>query len=464
MAWRPRLECSSAADLRRALGETSAKHVEEVTALIAAAAGHASAASESPIGLALKDVACPAECAACCAVLGDDAADPLELVPTNRSAEAAAFAAGVPVSRQQSDVESYLGRLLRRHGPALLIEHCALDGGSVAALSDALRRCAAGPENGDREEGAAEEADDEPVVDFDLFFEESSNQPTVAGRDGAEGDAAVASGTLEAPSGLAPKAPTGAEGAASATAMPEAGVLCQLAVRRCQGVPSTAWVPLWQALPRLLVELDLTGNALSDHAVGALCGALQQRGLRLANLVLKGNHCKDLGRLCALVEGGQLHKVDLSENMLNDKSAAQLGEALGAPEAQLRRLALSENRRISSRGILHLLPPLRRGALKALHLDGTSLCDEGAFALATEISETLLVEELLCHLTRVTPVGARSLLKAARCGTSGLRHLAVDDGIERVHWRRCSEPADVLRFARCGGFNAQEHPRTVATF
>merc|ERR1712187_1081525 len=79
-----------------------------------------------------------------------------------------------------------------------------------------------------------------------------------------------------------------------------------VAVRSCLGVASTAWVPLWQALPDSLVEIDLSDNALSDHAVSALCGSLQQRACCPARLALRGNHCKDVGRLCGLIQSGRL--------------------------------------------------------------------------------------------------------------------------------------------------------------
>ena len=82
---------------------------------------------------------------------------------------------------------------------------------------------------------------------------------------------------------------------------------------------------------------------------------------------------------------------------------------------------------------------LNGSPLQVLRLDGTSICDDGANALAFVIPRCAALEELWVQLTHITPNGARHLLAAARLAISdsgGLQSLVVDDDLERVQWRR----------------------------
>eukprot|EP00927_Polykrikos_kofoidii_P031991 TRINITY_DN27386_c0_g1_i1.p1 TRINITY_DN27386_c0_g1~~TRINITY_DN27386_c0_g1_i1.p1 ORF type:complete len:445 (-),score=60.54 TRINITY_DN27386_c0_g1_i1:11-1345(-) len=443
MPWRPVVECRSAGDLNAALvdagGQASIGAVADESVF-----GVGTATNNSQIGFGLRNVACPADCTVCCALLayGDSAFSPAT-EPVATGASTPVVATSIPRGKL-AEHESGLKRLLRRFGPSFLVEGCNLEENGVAALACALRQLVDTPSCVDIVDGVDEEA----YFDFDLFL---ADDTTEAPKEDVAGANELCVGGPQAVLGISPL-----QGAVSeAISFAETGLL-HFALRQCHGVPSTAWVPLWQALPSSLVELDFTDNELSDHSAGALCGALQQSGVCLTSLALKKNHCKDIRRLCSLVEDGKVREVDLSENLLNDKSLIQLGEVLLAPKAVLRRLDLSGNRRVSSRGVLLLLPTLRRGILRSLDLHNTSLCDEGALALAAEIPQAPSVEELFCHLTCMTSAGSRSLLRAARSVSRGLRHLTVDDADDRVQWRRCSDPVDLLRFSSCSRCVSQE--------
>ncbi|CAE7571596.1 NLRP1, partial [Symbiodinium sp. CCMP2456] len=167
--------------------------------------------------------------------------------------------------------------------------------------------------------------------------------------------------------------------------------LRSLTLSYCPCSPSDAWSPLWRSLPPSLTELDLSGNALSDHAIVALSGALRSRaGLRLG---LRGNRCKDIDRLCDAVARGCVEALDLSENLLNDKSIQQLCEIVGAPGCRLLDLNLSGNSRLTSSSLATLFAKLPRSPIRRLTLRRTSLCDKGVLFLSGMLSE--LVLELL---------------------------------------------------------------------
>lgn len=235
-----------------------------------------------------------------------------------------------------------------------------------------------------------------------------------------------------------------------AKSMAQAGaalVLRMLAIVRCPDVRTDAWPLIWRELPCTLLEVDLTGDKLSDHAVSALCGAFG-RGCRPRRLVLQGNRCKDVERLAGLISEGTLQELDLSDNLLNDKSAMQLAEALEAPAAGLQRLVLSRNSRLTSAGFGRLAARLPRGPLRHLAVDGTALCDVGVAELARVATldpswSCWLGVELLLQATRVSSAGARLLLEAARARPL-LGALVVDEGGERVRWRRICDPEDIF--------------------
>ncbi|CAE7342507.1 NLRP1 [Symbiodinium natans] len=153
--------------------------------------------------------------------------------------------------------------------------------------------------------------------------------------------------------------------------------------------PSDAWSPLWRSLPLGLTELELSGNALSDHAIAALSGAL--RGHTALRLGLRGNRCKDIDRLSDLVSRGCVEALDLSDNLLNDKSIQQLCEILGAPGCRLVELDLSDNRRLSSASLKTLFAKLPRSPVRQLSLRRTSLCDNGVNFLAGMLGDIDLV-------------------------------------------------------------------------
>merc|ERR1711920_1062711 len=165
---------------------------------------------------------------------------------------------------------------------------------------------------------------------------------------------------------------------------------------------SDSWSPFWRQLPATITDLDLSGNSLSDHAVSALCGAL--RLSCPARLGLRGNRCKDIGRLCGLIAGGQLESLDLRENMLNDKSIDQLCEGLACRDSALRSLLLSRNVRLSSSGLRQLAELLPQSSLRELWLDKTGLCDAGVEAFAAALPQSML-SELRVHATRLSDAG-----------------------------------------------------------
>lgn len=227
----------------------------------------------------------------------------------------------------------------------------------------------------------------------------------------------------------------------------DVAALSSFSILRSADVPTEAWPPLWSSLPRTLLELDLTGNGLSDHAVGALCGMLK-RGHCPRRLVLRGNRCKDIERMLCIISTGKLYELDLSDNFLNDKSAVQLAEAFESPEVALAHLSLAGNPRLTSAGLAKLLTGgrLRRCPLRALDLAGTSLCDSGARDLAREVlaaSGSAPSLDLQLQATRMSSVGARQMLEAAQRSTK-VEGITVDEGGERVRWRRASGLRDLV--------------------
>jgi len=270
-------------------------------------------------------------------------------------------------------------------------------------------------------------------------------EPSAAGEDSEDGHLCFSLFDVPAPDGgLAGAVGPAAEEAVSPTEVPPRPPgLRSLAIVDCPGIPADTWSPLWGDLPSSLTELDLSGNGLSDHAVNAVCGAFRGRHCP-ESLMLQRNRCKDIERLCVLIEGGGLHALDLTDNLLNDKSIAQLCTALAAPAAALSSLKLSRNRRVTVRGHRQLAEQLPCSTLRHLALDGTALCDEGGEALATALPGCAL-DQLHVEGTQLSHAGARRLLQAAQASPS-VYGLCVDEGGQRVNWRRCRDPADVLSF------------------
>eukprot|EP00928_Gymnodinium_smaydae_P087635 TRINITY_DN71878_c0_g1_i1.p1 TRINITY_DN71878_c0_g1~~TRINITY_DN71878_c0_g1_i1.p1 ORF type:complete len:484 (-),score=104.25 TRINITY_DN71878_c0_g1_i1:14-1390(-) len=326
----------------------------------------------------------------------------------------------------------------------------AIAGAAVSSLADALASCAedgGSPSTRAAVTGAhGEEGQDGSDEDmFDIDFD------SLGALDGSDDGAIGTDIKGESASDIA------ATDALNRQVEDERGLLSSIALINCfEGVPASVLHPLWRALPAGLADLDLSANALSDHAVSALCGALLQQRRCPTRLVLRANHCKDIDRLCALIEcGGRLEVLDLEDNSLNDKSAVQLVEALGAPATRLRWLSLSRNRRLSSRGLGRfagsLAGPGRSGrSLRTLRMDGTGFCDDGVIAFAAALREGSDVKELSMLQTRLTSAGAHMLLEAAALGTAVAKdnlcalRLVLDDAVESVSWRRCSDPIQLL--------------------
>ncbi|CAK0789361.1 unnamed protein product [Prorocentrum cordatum] len=305
----------------------------------------------------------------------------------------------------------------------LRVEDCALEAGGLALLGRVLERLGVGAAACPAEGSAASAEDDEAYGEgFDLF-----------GGAPEEGDAASAAGPAEAAAVATSKVPRAATDGCG---------LRSLGIVDCPGASSDAWSPFWRLLPPTLTELDLSGNALGDHAVGALCGALRPSGATL-QLSLRSNRCKDVARLCGLVACGRLGALDLTDNSLNDKSAAQLAEALPSPAAVLRVLALSRNRRLTSAGLAGLAAQLPASPLRALRLDGTGLCDALDLGGLEAALPRCALDELRVDGTRLSDAGARRLLLAAQ-RSPGVRAVTVDEGGERLRWQRCAGPAGVL--------------------
>lgn len=301
---------------------------------------------------------------------------------------------------------------------ALRLAACPLDAVALAALGAALRRHGGWEPKAEAEGcGGAEaeaEAESEDAAGAELFVGEA------AAAAGAEEEAARPTGAPAPPPGLR-----------------------SLAVVDSPGVPADAWSPLWRDLPSSLSELDLSGNGLSDHAVNAVCGAFRGRHCPEI-LVLRGNRCKDIERLCILIETGGLHALDLADNLLNDKSLAQLCAALASSRAALAALQLSGNLRIAAAGHRRLAEQLARSPLRRLALARTALGDADAAVLAAALPHCTL-DELRAEATKLSNAGARQLLAAAQ-DSPGVASLSVDEDGQRVQWRRCMDPADVLSF------------------
>lgn len=308
--------------------------------------------------------------------------------------------------------------------PAFRISDCVLGAGSLEFLGAVMRKSSLGQCGGGGWPNAADEPEATEEEIFDLFGEAAP----------AASEEAIAADFSE-------------RVAASFSAPAPEGALVALSISGCAGTATDAWSPLWRELPAGLVELDLAGNALSDHAVSALMGALRRVGGCPARLLLPGNRCKDIERLCGLLAAGlgPSEVLDLSETALNDKSAAQLSEALASASCvPIGALRLAGCRRLTSAGLRRLASSLSTGRLRSLDLTDTALCDAGAAALAA----TLPASALRCgSAALMTGVGARHLVAAATAALQ-VQSLEVDDDGERVRWRRCSDPADVLGFPR----------------
>eukprot|EP00439_Symbiodinium_sp_Y106_P028315 s3873_g3.t1 len=217
--------------------------------------------------------------------------------------------------------------------------------------------------------------------------------------------------------------------------------LRSLTLSYCPCSPSDAWSPLWRSLPPSLTELDLSGNALSDHAIAALSGALRGRaGLRLG---LRGNRCKDIDRLCDAVSRGCVEALDLSENLLNDKSIQQLCEIVGAPGCRLVDLNLSGNSRLTSSALATLFSKLARCPIRRLTLRRTSLCDKGVLFLSGVLSE-LVLELLDLACCTISPPLVSDLLAAAQAAP-GVRCIVVDDDGQRLRWNHCDSLESLFR-------------------
>ncbi|OLQ13489.1 NACHT, LRR and PYD domains-containing protein 1 [Symbiodinium microadriaticum] len=223
--------------------------------------------------------------------------------------------------------------------------------------------------------------------------------------------------------------------------------LRSLTLSYCPCSPSDAWSPLWRSLPPSLKELDLSGNALSDHAIAALSGALRGRaGLRLG---LRGNRCKDIDRLCDAVSRGCVEALDLSENLLNDKSVQQLCEIVGAPGCRLLDLNLSGNSRLTSSSLATLFAKLPRSGsmlrspIRRLTLRRTSLCDKGVLFLSGMLSE-LVLELLDLACCTISPPLVSDLLVAAQAAP-GVRCIVVDDAGQRLRWNHCDSLESLFR-------------------
>jgi len=157
-----------------------------------------------------------------------------------------------------------------------------------------------------------------------------------------------------------------------------------------------------------------------------------------------GTSSEDIGRLSDVVALGVLQHLDLSDNALNNKSTGQLAQCLANPDSALRSLVLSGNNRMTTEGLRVLLQALRKpSVLSSLSLDGTGLDDQGVNALA-EVLEGNTVLELNISDTKVSNAEARRLLRLAP--STGLQRLVLDDGGERVRWRRLN----TLDHAHCG--------------
>lgn len=233
------------------------------------------------------------------------------------------------------------------------------------------------------------------------------------------------------------------EGVDGAATMLSNSMLNTLAIVDCSGPSAQSWSALWPQLPPGLSDLDLSGNELGDHAVDALCGALRGHGRLPRRLVLRNNRCKNIEGLCGLAAISGLEELDLSGNILNNKSAVQLSEVLPSSASTLWRLILSNNRRLSSAGLSLLGGVLPRSKLRHLALDGTSLCDEGAEAFAS-VLPNCCVNHIQIEAAMVSDRGIQRLLTAAQ-SKPAFCELAFDDEQFRcTHWVQCATPGDVL--------------------
>ncbi|CAJ1392053.1 unnamed protein product [Effrenium voratum] len=224
-----------------------------------------------------------------------------------------------------------------------------------------------------------------------------------------------------------PEPPASAEPAGEET---EASSLRSLSILRSPGLPGDAWSPLWQALPRSLTHLDLSHNALNDHAVSALCGALRLREVRLARLGLQGNRCKDIQRLANFLAEGGVEVLDFADNALNDKSIWQLCEVLTAQSCRLQELCLNDNRRLSSKSLTELFKLLPRTPLRSLALRRTSLCEAGVQGL-----RPLRLQHLDLAGLKLSLGLAQDLLAEAEA-SSFIQGLVLDVEGQRISWRR----------------------------
>jgi len=207
---------------------------------------------------------------------------------------------------------------------------------------------------------------------------------------------------------------------------------CQLeslAVVHCPRLESAGWCRFFRTGPWNVARLDFSGNALVDRTLDTLCGMLKGG---LTHLILARNRLKDIGRLCQVIQVGDLLELDLSDNALNDKSVGQLGKALCHPRTSLQSLSLAWNPKVTS----SKLQVLVHSRLRVLLLSGTAVCDKSAPLFEEQNS----LEEIHLDMTRITTLVARRLIQVAE--SSALRKLVVEEGGQCIVWERCL--ADLL--------------------
>mmetsp|Transcript_12989 Transcript_12989/g.28199 ORF Transcript_12989/g.28199 Transcript_12989/m.28199 type:complete len:304 (+) Transcript_12989:3931-4842(+) len=174
-----------------------------------------------------------------------------------------------------------------------------------------------------------------------------------------------------------------------------------------------------------LVELDLSGNLISDQAAAALASGLAGNS-SLRNLNLRSNsQIRTAGwtAFAVFIQESVLEVLDLSLNRIDVDAAVALGNALRNLQT-LRSLDLSGNHQVSSGGWTRAVSPILRNpnsSLEVMKIVNSGVGDDAAvsFAAALANNNTMKVLDLDCNT--ISEVGWDAFTQLVCDGSSLMR-------------------------------------------
>ena len=190
-----------------------------------------------------------------------------------------------------------------------------------------------------------------------------------------------------------------------------------------------------------LLDLDLSGNQITDAGVASLSEALKQSTCQLTTLYLIANQITDDG-VASLSEAlkqstCQLTSLVLAVNQITDDGVASLIEALKQSTCQLTTLDLAVNT-ITDDGVASLIEALEQSTcqLTTLVLGDNKITDDGVASLSEALKQsTCQLTTLVLGDNQITDDGVASLSEALKQSTCQLTTLHLgsnqitDDGV-----------------------------------